>query len=126
MQTPPLDPEIAFLLPIFEKFGPRLVAAFKDDPACGADVAAAVSLPMLAGRADYERICRMGREKILATIDLLPQMKADCAVAGTAEMLNDFIDDFIAGPEDPDDEDPEPVIPEGKAPKPRKPKEAVA
>lgn len=130
-QQAPLDPEIAFLLPIFEKFGQRLVAAFADDPNSGAEVAAAVSSKLLAGRADYERICRMGREKILATIELIPQMKEDCLRAGTAAMLNDFIVDFIEGPDDDPDEDepddntpddpPEPV----ELPAPRKKKDRV-
>ncbi len=100
---PPLDPEIAFLLPIFEAQGRHFVAAFKKDPYSGGDVARTVIL--FADNATYERIARMGREKILATIDILPEMKADLLKAGTVEMLHEFIDGFIEGPEDPDDDD---------------------
>lgn len=126
MPQPPQDPDIAMLLPILEQQGMRLVQAFKADPLSGCDVAAAIASPLLAGRAGYERIARMGREKILATIELIPQMKADLLAIGTQEMINEFIDDIIAGPEDPDD-DPddgpdEPPVPEVK---PRKMKKAA-
>ncbi len=116
----PLDPDIAFLLPIFEIQGRLFVAAFTNDPSSGGDVARSVAL--YAGNAVYERIARMGPEKILATIEMLPQMKADLLKAGSLEMLNDFILDFIDGPEPPDD--PEPPTPETPR-KPRKPKEAA-
>jgi hypothetical protein len=123
--TPPQDPDIAMLLPILEQQGMRLVQAFKADPLSGAEVALAIASPILAGPAGYERIARMGRDKILATIELIPQMKADLLAIGTQEMINEFIDDIIAGPEDPDDEDDEPPIPEAvrrpHTPKPKKP-----
>ncbi len=99
----PTDPDIAFLLPILESQGRRFVTAFKNDPLSGGEVARSVIL--YADNATYERIARMGRVKILATIDLLPEMKADLLKVGTQEMLNEFIDDFVAGPEDPDEDD---------------------
>lgn len=99
----PVDPDIAFLLPILESQGRRFVTAFKNDPLSGGEVARSVIL--YADNATYERIARMGRVKILATIELLPEMKADLLKVGTLDMLNEFIDDFVAGPEDPDEED---------------------
>lgn len=119
-----LDPDIGFLLSIFEMQGRQFVSAFINDPLSGGDVARTVSL--FAGAATYERIARMGREKILGTIELLPEMKADLLKAGSPEMLNEFIDDFIAGPEGPDEDEDDPVIPEGVTKKQRPPKKAAA
>ena len=122
MPEQPADPDIAFLLPIFENQGQRFVQAFTNDPNTGGHHVAADVL-MYAGTAIYERIARMGRDKILATIELIPPMKADLLKVGTVEMLHDFVDDFISGP-DPDDdeeEDDEPAIPEGKQPPPPTP-----
>jgi hypothetical protein len=119
---PPQDPDIAMLLPILEQQGMRLVAAFKADPLSGGEVALAIASPLLAGPAGYERIARMGRDKILATIELIPQMKADLLAIGTQEMINEFIDDIIAGPEDDDEQDDGPdELPESVR-KPRAPK----
>ena len=116
MPEQPSDPDIAFLLPIFEAQGPRFVQAFTNDPNTGGHHVAADVL-MYAGTAIYERIARMGRDKILATIELIPPMKADLAKVGTADMLSDFIDQFITGPDPEDDEDDEePAIPEGVKP----------
>jgi len=98
------DPDVEMLLQVFQQEGKRLVAAFAADPDSGPDVAAAIALPMFAGKAGYKRIAAMGTEKIIATIKLLPQMWEDCMKAGTLEMLTDFIDDFC----DPDEEEDEP------------------
>lgn len=134
MPQPPQDPDIAMLLPILEQQGMRLVQAFKADPLSGCEVAAAIASPLLAGKAGYERIARMGRDKILATIELIPQMKADLLAIGTQEMINDFIDDIIAGPEDPDEDDdgddedngdPEPGFADPANPDDRKPNRSV-
>ena len=126
MPNTPSDPDIAFLLTIFEAQGRLFVSAFINDPVAGGG-AVARTVSLFGGVATYERIARMGQDKILATIELLPEMKADLLKAGTLEMLKEFIDDFIAGPEDPDDdeddEDDGPVIPEGRV-RPRKPKKA--
>jgi hypothetical protein len=119
----PADPDIAMLLPILEQQGVRLVNAFKADPGCGVDVAVAIASPLLAGPAGYERIARMGREKIWATIELIPQMKADLLAIGTQEMINEFIDDIIAGPDDEEEEDP--PIPEATRQPPRSRKQAA-
>ncbi len=110
----PADPDIAFLLPIFEQQGGRFVQAFTQDPNAGGHHVAK-DVIFYGGAATYERIARMGREKILATIALIPPMKADLLKVGTQEMLNDFIDQFIDGPdpdEDEDDDEDEPMIPE--------------
>lgn len=99
-----VDPDVEYLISVFQKWGGRLVDAFRDDPNSGEDVAAAVSSKLMAGKAGYERIARMGRDKILLAIASIPQMQADILQVGTAEMLSDFIDGFIAYGE-PDDED---------------------
>jgi hypothetical protein len=47
-------------------------------------------------------------------------MKADLAASGTAEMLNDFIEDFLHGLEEDEPEQPKappPPAPRGKAKK---------
>lgn len=110
---PIADPDIAFLVVIFLEHGPKLVKAFADDPNSGGDLASAICSPFVAGKSGYERIARMGRDKILAAIGEIPQMKADIERAGSAEMLSDFIDDFI----DPDGDDDQPPIPEATKPK---------
>ncbi len=70
----------------------------------------------------------MGREKILATIHLIDAMEKDLMKVGTKEMLNDFIDDFIAGPdeEEDDDDDQFPDDPDGEGDEPSRPADAVA
>jgi hypothetical protein len=120
MPEPITDPEIAFLLPILQAQGRQLVVAFATDPASGGPKVADM-LSLLAGSATYERIARMGRDKILATIALIPEMEADLLKVGTKEMLSDFIDDFCDPDDDPDDpyEPDEVPIPEGrKGPRP--------
>lgn len=107
------DPEITFLYPIFIERGQNLVQLFSSDPGCGPMIADLVRTS--AGSAVYERIARMGVDKILATVDLIPQMAADFAKAGTPEMIREFISDFI-DPDGDDEDDAEPVIPEGAAP----------
>jgi len=124
------DPDIQFLIEIFEQQGKRLVAAFAADPDSGGDVAAAIAMPMFAGKAGYERIARMGPEKILQAMKLVADgaMYKDLLAAGTQEMLNDFIADFINPPVD-DDESDAPIVPEVVTiePKPaRKKKEKVS
>ena len=119
MADPNPDPDVEMLLQVFQQEGKRLVAAFAADPDSGPDVAAAIALPMFAGKAGYKRIAAMGTEKIIATIKLLPEMWADCMKAGTLEMLTDFIDDFCDPDDDPDegeDPDDEPDFPDPSRP----------
>ncbi len=104
MPDQPADPDIAFLLPIFEAQGGRFVQAFTQDPNLGGHHVAK-DVIFYGGAATYERIARMGREKILQTIALIPPMQADLLKVGTQEMLNDFVDQFIEGPDPDDDED---------------------
>ncbi len=127
MPEQPSDPDIAFLLPIFEQQGARFVQAFQQDPNGGGHHIAKDVL-FYAGAAVYERIARMGREKILATIHLIDAMEKDLMKVGTKEMLNDFIDDFIAGPdeEEDDDDDQFPDDPDGEGDEPSRPADAVA
>lgn len=115
------DPEICFLYPIFLAKGGDLVNFFKSDPTSGPLVADLVRT--MGGAATYERIAQMGVDRILATIKLIPQMEADFAAAGSADMLRTFIEDFVG---DEDDEDEEPVIPEaGKPAKQKKSKQGA-
>jgi len=124
MPAQPADPEIAFLLPIFESQGGRFVQAFAQDPNMGGHHVAK-DVIFYGGAATYERIARMGREKILATIALIPPMQTDLLKVGTQEMLNDFVDQFVEGPEPDDDDDDEPPIPEANG-KPRKKEKTIA
>lgn len=122
--VPHPDPDVEMLLQVFTKEGKRLVKAFADDPASGPEVAAAIALPMFAGKAGYERIARMGPDKILSTIKLLPEMWADCLKAGTEEMLKEFIEDFCDPDGEPEEDSEElaPAVPISSK-KPRAPKE---
>ena len=106
----PLDPDVGWLAQMFESRGPDFVLAFRTDPLAGAEAAA----PLISFMpAIHQRLVLMGRAKILEAIECLPQMKVDLFSGGAnPEMLNQFIDDFLAGPED--DEDDGPVIPEGR------------
>jgi hypothetical protein len=124
---PPSDPEIAFLLPIMMQQGHHFVNAFRNDPTNGGpDLASSVIL--FAGAAVYERIARMGQAKIIETIKLTGAdgaMYKDLMAVGTEEMLAEFIEGFIDGPEpeEYEDKDEQPVATQRP---PRKKKEQPA
>ena len=118
----PSDPDIAFLLPIFEAQGARFVQAFQQDPNGGGHHIAKDVL-FYAGAAVYERIARMGVEKILATIHLIDAMEKDLLKVGTKEMLTDFINDFIEGPDEDEDDGDDPY--DGEDDDPSRPVETV-
>lgn len=132
-EQPQLDSEVGWLAKMFETRGPDFVLAFRADPLGGGEAAA----PLIKfAPTIHERIARMGLPKILEAIECLPQMKVDLFSAGaTQEMLNDFIEDFIAGPEDPDEDpdedgdgdngDPEPGFADPANPDDRKPNRNV-